>query len=76
MQCGPKNGRKLLLGKKHTVFGEKMNQECDHQKEEMPDLENLDWNTCCPKISSAFIDPSWLLSNTKSSFPGRYKYGI
>ena len=35
----PKNGRILLLGKKHTVLGEKMSQEGDHQKKEMPDFE-------------------------------------
>ena len=40
--CSPKNGRKLLLGKKHTVVSRIMSQEGDHQKEEMPDLENLD----------------------------------
>ena len=40
--CTPKNGRKLLLGKKHAVLGEKMSQEGDHQKKEMPDYEYLD----------------------------------
>ena len=28
----PKNGCKLLLGKKHTLFGEIMSQEGDYQK--------------------------------------------
>ena len=40
LQSAHKNGRKLPLGKKHTLFGEIMSQEDDHQKEEMPDLEN------------------------------------
>ena len=41
LQCAPKNGRKLRLRKKHTVFGEKISQEHDHQTDEIPDLENL-----------------------------------
>ena len=76
VQCNPKNGRKLLLGKKHTVLGEKISQEDDHQKKEMPDFENLDWNTGCPLIDSALIDPSWHLKTKKSGFPDCYKYGI
>ena len=38
----PKNGRKLVLGKKHTAVGETMSQEGYHQKKELQDFENLD----------------------------------
>ena len=30
--CTPKNGRKLLLGKKHILLGEIMSQEDTHKK--------------------------------------------
>ena len=45
--CTPKNGRKLLLGKKNIVLGFRASQEADCQKREFQDLFNLALFTGC-----------------------------
>ena len=55
--CTPKNGRKLLLGKKHTILGFRASQEASCQIREFQDLSNLAlFPVCLKMISSSHME--------------------
>ena len=53
--CTPKNGRKLLLGKKHIFWGFRAGQEVACGKREFQDLFNLAQFTGCLKNDLFFL---------------------